>query len=102
MRAWWMEGTGGLTALKLVDNAPEPVAGPGEVVLAVKYAGLNPADRYLSEGLYPAKPVMPHVLGRDGVGTIAAVGAGVTGWSVGQTAMLLRGEAGVNKPGTLA
>ena len=60
MKAWLLENLGGLKKLKLGEIA-DPVAGDGEVVLRVKYAALNPADRYLSEGQYPARPPMPHI-----------------------------------------
>jgi NADPH2:quinone reductase len=70
--------------------------------LDVEFAALNPADRYLSEGQYPARPPLPHVLGRDAVGVVSAVGAGVADVRVGDVKVLLRGEAGVSKWGTFA
>src|SRR6185437_331346 len=62
----------------------------------------NPADRYLAEGQYPAKPPFPHILGRDAIGTIVELGSGVTNWKVGDRAVVLRNDVGVNRPGTLA
>ncbi len=67
MRAWILPEISDVSALTLAEVA-EPVAGEGEVVLEVLFAGLNPADRYLAMGQYPAKPKFPHILGRDGVG----------------------------------
>jgi NADPH2:quinone reductase len=101
MKAWLLESLGGLKKLKLGEIA-DPVAGDGEVLLRVKYAALNPADRYLAEGQYPARPPMPHILGRDGVGEVIDVGAGVTNFKVGDRALLLRSEIGVMRHGTLA
>jgi NADPH2:quinone reductase len=101
MKAWLLDDLTGLDRLRLTE-APDPVARSGEVVLTVHYAGLNPADRYLAERQYPAKPPLPHVLGRDGVGTIAALGDGVTGLQVGDRRAILRGEAGGNRWGTFA
>src|SRR4051794_24228057 len=101
MRAWLLEGIGGLDRLNLTD-APDPRPGEGEVILRVKLAALNPADRYLAEGQYPAKPKFPHILGRDGLGTIVEVGAGVSDWSVGDRALILRSDIGVSRWGTLA
>ena len=101
MQAWVMDKLSGISDLVLRD-VPEPVAGAGEVVLAVQLAALNPADAYLAEGQYPARPPLPHVLGRDGLGKVVAVGAGVTAFAVGDTGLLLRGEVGVNRWGTLA
>lgn len=92
MRAWILNTFEGLKDMKLSEVA-EPQAKAGEVLLRMRYAALNPADRYLSEGQYPARPPLPHVLGRDGVGTIAGSD---------QLRMVLRGEVGVNRWGTLA
>jgi NADPH2:quinone reductase len=72
------------------------------VVLKVEFASLNPADRYLAEGQYPARPPLPHILGRDGMGTVIEVGPGVNGVKIGDRRVILRGEAGVTKPGTFA
>ena len=68
----------------------------------VHYAALNPADAYLAENLYPAKPRLPHILGRDGVGTVVEVGSGVKDVRVGERRAILRGEVGINRPGTFA
>jgi NADPH2:quinone reductase len=101
MKAWLLPGYSDVQSMTLAE-ADEPKPGSGEVVLAVQFAALNPADRYLSIGQYPAKPAFPHVLGRDGIGTVRAVGEGVTGIKVGDTRLILRSEVGVSRPGTLA
>jgi NADPH2:quinone reductase len=101
MKAWLLDKFEGIENLRLAEAA-DPAPGPGEVVLELTYAALNPADRYLAEGQYPARPALPHVLGRDGVGVVRQVGAGVSGVQVDQTLVILRGETGVSKPGTLA
>ena len=101
MRAWAIDKLEGLERLKLV-NLPDPAPAPGEVVLDLRYAALNPADYYLAQRQYPAGPPLPHVLGRDGVGTVWAVGEGVTGFKVGDAALILRSEIGVSRQGTLA
>jgi NADPH2:quinone reductase len=90
MKAWLLKEQSGLGAMELAD-APEPQAGAGEAVVEMIYAALNPADRYLAEGQYPARPKWPHILGRDGVGKVG-----------GELVMILRGETGVTRPGTLA
>jgi len=101
MKAWILTEFSGLDALELREvQAPAPQA--GEVRLRVHYAALNPADGYLAENQYPAKPPLPHVLGRDGVGEVESLGAGVTDWKIGDVAVLLRGEVGVNRWGTFA
>src|SRR5438045_5803574 len=102
MRAWLLDNIGdGIDRLRLTD-ADDPQPAPGEVILRVTYAGLNPADRYLSEGQYPAKPQLPHILGRDGLGVVDQLGAGVTGFRVGDKAIVLRSEIGVSRRGTFA
>jgi NADPH2:quinone reductase len=101
MRAWIIDKLEGLERLELVD-LPDPTPSPGEVVLDVHYAALNPADYYLAQRQYPAGPPLPHVLGRDGMGTVSAVGEGVTNFSVGDTALILRSDIGVSRQGTLA
>lgn len=101
MDAWLIDGFDGIGKLRR-GEAPEPKAGAGEVVLKVKFAALNPADYYLAAGQYPAKPELPHILGRDGLGVVEAVGEGVETYAVGDERIILRGEIGVTKPGTLA
>src|SRR5579884_2408305 len=101
MKAWLLDNFTGLKALHLAETA-DPTPAAGEVILDVEYAALNPADRYLSQGEYPAKPPLPHVLGRDGVGTIGAVGANVTNFKTGQRVLVLRGDTGVYRHGTFA
>ena len=102
MRAWLLDNTTGLGALRLVNDAPVPKCDAGQVRIRVQYAALNPADRFLAENLYPARPAFPHILGRDGSGVIDEVGPGVSGLARGDRVAILRGDAGVDKPGTLA
>jgi NADPH2:quinone reductase len=101
MKAWLLKDFKGLDQLQLAD-IPDPVAGKGEAVLKIELAGLNPADRYLSEGQYPAKPSLPHILGRDGLGTIISTAPDVREFKVGDRAIILRSEIGVNRAGTFA
>ena len=101
MRAWLMESYDGVEKLRL-GEVPDPQPGPTEVLLKVRYAALNPADAFLAQGLYPAKPTLPHILGRDGVGDVEAVGSHVEHIRVGETVGILRCETGVETPGTLA
>ena len=101
MKAWLLEKLGGLENLHLADAA-EPVCGSRDVVLDVRYAALNPADRYLAEGQYPARPALPHILGRDAMGCITQTGSGVTHWKPGDHALIIRGPVGVEQAGTFA
>jgi NADPH2:quinone reductase len=101
MRAWLLNEFSGIASMR-PGELPDPEARAGEVVLRVHYAGLNPADHYLAERQYPAKPPLPHVLGRDGMGTVVKVGAGVTSTVVGDRRVILRGDTGVERAGTFA
>lgn len=103
MKAWLWDGSAGIEHVKLSD-APVPEPKRGEVVLEVSHAALNPADLYLAEGRYPypVDPPLPHVLGRDGVGTVIKVGDGVKDVGIGDRRMILRSDAGVFRWGTFA
>ena len=101
MRAWLLDELTGLAALRLGEVA-DPAPRTGEVVLRMHYAALNPADRYLAERQYPAKPPLPHILGRDGLGTVVQVGPGTAGVAVGDRRIVLRGDVGVGRAGTFA
>jgi NADPH2:quinone reductase len=101
MKAWLLPSLTGIQSMSLGET-PAPTPGPNQILLTVQFASLNPADNYLAQGQYPGKPLFPHILGRDGVGTVAALGAGVTGINLGDTRVILRGDTGVTKPGTLA
>jgi len=101
VRAWLIDDFNGIGGLRLA-NVPDPTPQPHEVVLQVRYAALNPADRYLAENQYPAKPALPHILGRDGMGTVIAVGSQVESVRLGERQAILRGETGGKRPGTFA
>lgn len=101
MRAWLMDSYKGVEELRL-GEVPEPRPGSDDVLLNVRFAGLNPADAFLASGMYPAQPRLPHVLGRDGVGDVAVVGAGVRDLRPAETVGILRCDVGVNVWGTLA
>lgn len=101
MKAWLLDKLEGISHLRIAD-VPDPHPAAGEAVLAVDYAALNPADRYLAENQYPAKPPLPHILGRDGMGTLVEVGPGVAGLKAEDRRLILRGEVGVIRAGTFA
>jgi NADPH2:quinone reductase len=96
-----MDSYDGVEKLRF-DEVADPQPGPGQVTLNMNYAALNPADAFLAKAQYPAKPKFPHILGRDGVGEVAAIGAGVENMKVGDIVSILRGDTGVEVWGTLA
>ena len=101
MRAWLMNSFEGADKLQL-DEVADPQPGAGEALLRIKFAALNPADAFLAKAMYPANPPLPHVLGRDGVGEVLAVGSGVLNLHAGDIVGVLRCDVGVSTWGTLA
>lgn len=83
MKAALLTGHGGIDKL-LYGDAPDPVAGPGEVVVDIHAASVNGADPKVRVGNGNYKlHKFPHILGRDFSGVVAQVGAGVTDFAVG-------------------
>jgi NADPH2:quinone reductase len=68
----------------VLDNLPEPVAGPGDVVVDVKAAGVNFPDVLTVQGKYQVRPPLPFTPGNEFAGVVRAVGAGVDGFVPGQ------------------
>lgn len=93
MRAVTAPVPGGPVALQYVD-LPDPEPGPGEVVIAIAAAGLNRADLLQRQGFYPPPPGASDILGMECSGTVAAVGDGVEGWSVGDECCALLAAGG--------
>jgi len=81
MRAILVNELGGPEVLSPTDR-PDPAPGPGEVLVAVRAAGVNFIDTYFRSGLYQ-RP-LPYIPGNEGAGEILAVGEGVTDRKVGQ------------------
>lgn len=73
------------------EDVPQPQPGSGEVVVKVAACGINRYDLYLRMGAVFTDLSFPHILGADVAGTIAAIGAGVTGWHEGNRAILAPG-----------
>jgi NADPH:quinone reductase-like Zn-dependent oxidoreductase len=84
MRAVRFDRYGGIDVLDVVD-VPAPAPGPGQLLVRVKAAGINPGEAKIREGLlhdrWPA--TFPSGQGSDLAGTVEQVGDGVQGWSVG-------------------
>lgn len=80
MRAIVVSELGGPEVL-VSGERPDPVAGPGQVVVAVTAAGVNFIDIYRRSGVY--KQPVPYVPGSEGAGIVTAVGEGVTRFTVG-------------------
>jgi NADPH2:quinone reductase len=76
MRAIRVQEFGEPGVLKL-ETVPDPVAGPGQVLIRVVAAGVNPVEAYIRSGKYGPRS-FPFTPGTDAGGVIRAVGAGVT------------------------
>ncbi|RHW25806.1 NAD(P)H-quinone oxidoreductase [Nocardioides immobilis] len=82
MRAVTVTEPGGPEVLT-ISELPDPEPGPGEVLIDVAATAVNRADLLQRRGFYPPPSGASGVIGLECSGTIAAVGAGVTGWTVG-------------------
>jgi len=77
------------------EEHPDPVAGPGEVVVSVAAAGINGADLLQRKGFYPAPPGSPaDIPGLEFAGTVQAVGSGAGRYAVGDRVMAICGGGG--------
>jgi propanol-preferring alcohol dehydrogenase len=106
MKAW--QFTDVHQPIKLVE-LPDPTAGPGEVVVDIKAAGLCHSDVGMLEGALPGIPLMmPIVLGHEIAGVVSAVGPDVTRYAVGDRVAVLplptdiQGAAGLGRNGGYA
>jgi NADPH2:quinone reductase len=86
-------GSGPAEALKIAER-PDPVAGPGQVLIRVRAAGVNRPDLLQRSGGYPPPPGASDILGLEVAGEIAGVGEGVTRWQVGDRVCALLGGGG--------
>ncbi|MFT8246354.1 NADP-dependent oxidoreductase [Roseomonas sp. BN140053] len=82
MKAIILSRHGGPEVLRYGD-APDPVAGPGEVVVDIHAASVNAADYKVRNGGGIYDTTFPHILGRDFSGVVSALGAGVSAFSPG-------------------
>ena len=82
MKAVLLTNHGGPKMLRYGD-APDPIAGPGEVVVDIHAASLNAADYKVRLGGSGYNVTFPHILGRDFSGVVSAIGTGVTDLAVG-------------------
>lgn len=83
MKAWEIGSITGIDGMRLAERA-DLLAGPGQVLVEVIAAGLNYRDLMVLEGRYGAPKPAERIPLADGVGRIAALGEGVTGWSLGE------------------
>ena len=84
MKAALLKSYGGVDRFS-IEEVPTPKPGPGEVLIKIAASAVNPFDLMLRQGFmaqYIPLP-LPAILGGDAAGTVAELGAGVTGWAIG-------------------
>lgn len=87
MKAVLFKQHGGYDCLQYVDFlTPEP--GPGQALIKLQAAALNRLDLWVREGWPGIRLEYPHIPGADGAGEIAALGAGVVGWEIGDRVVI--------------
>jgi len=94
MKALLSHTAGGPETLVLEDVA-DPVAGPGQVLVAIKACSINYPDALMLRDLYQFKPARPFAAGSEIAGVITALGEGVTDWQVGDRVIALIGSGGL-------
>ncbi len=94
MKALLSHAPGGPGTLT-VDDLPDPVAGPGELLVRVRAAAINYPDVLIIEDKYQFKPPRPFAPGGEIAGEVEAVGEGVTGWAVGDRLIAVPGWGGL-------
>ncbi len=93
MKAVLSKEVGGPETLVL-EELPDPVAGPGQVLIDVKACGVNYPDVLIIEDKYQFKPTRPFAPGGEVSGVISAVGEGVTRFKVGDRVLASTGWGG--------
>ena len=94
MRAVEIGGGSGPAESLVISERPDPVAGPGQVRIRTRAAGINRPDLLQRLGRYPAPPGASDILGLEVAGEIDQVGVGVTRWSIGERVCALLGGGG--------
>lgn len=94
MKALLSKAPGGPETL-ILEDMPDPVAGKGQVVVAVKACAVNYPDVLIIEDRYQFKPPRPFAPGSEIAGVIESLGEGVTGWAVGDRVIAVTGHGGM-------
>ena len=94
MKALLSHVPGGPETLRLGD-LPDPVAGPGELLIRVRACAINYPDVLIIEDKYQMRPPRPFAPGGEIAGEVEAVGAGVEGWAPGDRLIAVTGFGGL-------
>jgi NADPH2:quinone reductase len=93
MKAIVVRAFGDPSVLKL-EEVPDLVPGPGQVLVRVHAAGVNPVEAYVRSGSYPRKPALPYTPGGDAAGVVEALGPGAAKFKVGDRVYAFGGHSG--------
>ena len=94
MKALLSKAAGGPETLTFEEVA-DPVAGPGQLLVAVKACSVNYPDVLVIEDRYQFKPARPFAPGGEIAGVVEALGEGVTGWKAGDRVIATTGNGGM-------
>lgn len=90
MKASQLTAFGKAAEVLRIQDVPASRPGPGEVLLEMLAAVVNPADLNIIEGKYGELPPLPAVIGNEGVGRVVELGPGVEGFAVGDLVLPMR------------
>ncbi|KAA8610337.1 zinc-binding dehydrogenase [Salipiger aestuarii] len=82
-----------------LTDLPDPAPGPGQIGVTIRACGLNFADLLMMRGTYQDTPALPFTLGMEVAGVVDALGAGVTGFAVGDRVAVFGGQGGLAERG---
>ena len=94
MKALYSIAPGGPETLEMTEAA-DPVAGAGQVIVAVRACAINYPDVLIIEDKYQFKPERPFAPGGEIAGVVESTGEGVTGWAVGDRVIAMVGHGGL-------
>jgi NADPH:quinone reductase-like Zn-dependent oxidoreductase len=94
MRALLSNAPGGPETLQLTE-VPDPVAGPGELLVRIHACAINYPDVLIIEDKYQFKPPRPFAPGGEVAGVVESVGEGVSGWKAGDRLIAYHGHGGL-------
>jgi NADPH2:quinone reductase len=94
MKAILVRKTGGPEVLQC-EEVPDPKPGPGQALVRVRAAGVNPVDTYIRSGGYTRMPPLPYIPGADAAGVLEEIGDGVTRLKKGDRVYTTGGAGGL-------
>src|SRR5437870_13664326 len=96
MKALLSRAPGGPETLELAE-LPDPVPGPGQLLVRVKACAINFPDVLIIEDKYQFRPERPFAPGGEIAGGVEAVGEGVTGWTAGARLIAMLRHGGLSE-----